>query len=212
MTHLLQATQREYQKIGRMVIGSDFEPQPANGHGQRPERAGAMPMPAPNRRHADDAEELARQARQPEAEADAADGLREDQAALLGLNQAVGNRSVARLMRSGGSPLPGPVRRQSEARLGQPVSDDVRLHTDPTRPIAPRRSARPPTPSGPTSSLARTPTTPAPKPATRCWRMSWLTPCSKSRPARPLTPPASTHATTPANSRPRPPAAASPPC
>jgi ATP-dependent 26S proteasome regulatory subunit len=32
MAHLLQATRREFQKIGRMVIGSDFEPQPANGH------------------------------------------------------------------------------------------------------------------------------------------------------------------------------------
>ena len=34
MAHLLQATKREFQKIGRMVIASDFEPQPANGHGK----------------------------------------------------------------------------------------------------------------------------------------------------------------------------------
>jgi hypothetical protein len=34
MAHLLQATRREFQKIGRMVIGSDFEPRPTNGHGK----------------------------------------------------------------------------------------------------------------------------------------------------------------------------------
>ncbi|MCC7359474.1 MAG: ATP-binding protein [Anaerolineales bacterium] len=33
MAHLLQATRREFQKIGRMVIAGDFEPQPANGRG-----------------------------------------------------------------------------------------------------------------------------------------------------------------------------------
>ncbi len=34
MAHMLQATKREYQKIGRMVIGTDFESQPTNGHGK----------------------------------------------------------------------------------------------------------------------------------------------------------------------------------
>jgi ATP-dependent 26S proteasome regulatory subunit len=33
--HLLQATKREFQKIGRMVIGTDFEIRPASGHRHR---------------------------------------------------------------------------------------------------------------------------------------------------------------------------------
>ncbi|MCC7359475.1 MAG: DUF4157 domain-containing protein [Anaerolineales bacterium] len=91
-------------------------------------------MSAPDRRHHAEAAEAADHPRRAEEDdgPNAPSGLSPDQAALFGLNQAIGNQSVGRLLRrSGGSPLPEEARRAGEARLGRPVSDEVRVHTSP---------------------------------------------------------------------------------
>jgi len=87
-------------------------------------------MPANNRRHEDEAAEEAHSHRSAEESAEAADGLTDRQAALLGLSQTIGNQAVGALLRqSRGQALPDKTRTGMEARLGQPVTDDVRVHT-----------------------------------------------------------------------------------
>ncbi len=87
-------------------------------------------MPASNRRHEDEAAEEAKSHNYAEETTEAADGLSPRQAAVRGLGQTIGNKAVAKLLKqSRGQALPDQARTGAEARLGQPVTDDVRLHT-----------------------------------------------------------------------------------